>query len=145
MTLGNKSSIVASEFRPLKKNVFVTDLDGGMHVTKGGIIRPDDNMSATGIRPRWACVWAIGPDVEDIKVGEWVFIEHARWTNSIDLRLPSGSVRVWKVDWPAAVLLAMQDDPREVNLDSLPRVQHPTMTYSNVRSLSPAIIKTRNG
>jgi hypothetical protein len=144
MTLGNKNTVTAGGFQPLKKNVFVTGLDSGPTITAGGIIRPDDNMSATGIRPRWACVWAIGPEVEDIKVGEWVFIEHARWTNSIDIRLPSGTVRVWKVDWPAAVLLASADDPREAQLDTLPQVRYPTMMHSNVRSLSPAIIRTRN-
>jgi hypothetical protein len=144
MTLGNKSSITASEFRPLRKNVFVTDLDSGMHVTAGGIIRPDDNMSETGIRSRWARVWAIGPEVEDLTVGEWIFVEHARWTNSIDIDLPSGRVRVWKVDWPNAVMLASPDDPREAQLSSLPRTERLQAKNSNVRSLSPAIIRNRN-
>jgi hypothetical protein len=144
MALGNKNSVTADSFQPIKTNVFVTDLDHGPTVTQGGIIRPDDNMSATGIRPRWACVWAIGPEVEDIKVGEWVFIEHARWTNSIDIRLPEGNVRVWKVDWPNGVLLAAQDDPRETSLTDLPKVRYPTLAVSNSKSVAPAIIKQRN-
>lgn len=144
MTLGNKSSVKADDFHPLHKNVFVTDLDSGLHVTAGGIIRPDDNMSNTGIRSRWARVWAIGPEVEDVAVGEWIFIEHARWTNSIDLDLPAGRVRVWKVDWPEACMLASANDPREMQLDTLPKVNNLEAQHSTIRSVAPAIIRNRN-
>lgn len=144
MTLGNKNSIKADGFQPLKANVFVTDLDSGLHMTAGGIIRPDDNMSETGIRSRWARVWAIGPEVKDLAVGEWVYVEHARWTNSIDIDLPSGRVRVWRVDWPNAVMLASPDDPREARLDDLPKIARLQAPHAKVTSLSPAIIRSRN-
>ena len=108
-----QNEIKADGFRPLHENVFVTDLDNGLHITKGGIIRPDDNMQAQGIRPRWGRVWAIGPEVEDLEVDEWIYDEHARWTNAIDLRMPEGTVRVWRVEYPKSVLLASKEDPRE--------------------------------
>lgn len=105
--------ISAGAFQPLHENVFVTDLDSGMHVTTGGIIRVDDDMAERGIRPRWAKVWAVGPEVTDIKPGEWIYIEHARWTNAIDMNLASGKVKVWRVEYPKSVLLASKEDPRE--------------------------------
>ena len=145
MTLGNKNRIKAENFRPIKDNVFVSDLDSGPHITAGGIIRPDDNRSGTGIHARWARIAFIGPDIkdEDIKVGEWVFIEHARWTNSIDLEFPSGTIRVWKIDWPDSVLLATADDPREAQL-SLPGVKNLQSGKHIGRSIAPSIIRKRN-
>lgn len=141
---GNKHLITATAFRPIKENVFVTDLDSGPHQTAGGIIIPDDNATVSGIHPRWARVWAIGPKVTGLEVGEWVYIEHGRWTLSIDLSLPDGVVRIWKVDWPDAVLLAALEDPREWHQISLGAVSHPQSSKHVVRSKAP-IIKRFHG
>jgi len=139
MALGNKNRIKADGFRPIRDNVFVSDLDSGPHQTAAGIIIPDDNMNERGIRPRWGRVWAIGPDVQEIAVGEWVFIEHARWTNSIDLELPEGVVRIWKIEWPESVLLAASDDPREFYEATLKEVRHPQSEHHLVTSKAPII------
>lgn len=136
---GNFNCIKATAFRPLKENVFVTDLDSGPHETAGGIIIPDDNATVRGIHPRWGRVWAIGPDVQGIEVGEWVYIEHARWTLAIDLDLPDGVVRIWKIDWPEAVLLAAPVDPREWHQTTLKAVSHPQSDKHHVRSKAPII------
>jgi hypothetical protein len=107
-----QNQISANGFNPLHENVFVTDLDSGLHITKGGIITVDDDMQFQGIRPRWGRVWAVGPEVKDLVPGEWIYIEHARWTNAINIKLPSGTVKVWRVEYPKAVLLASKEDPR---------------------------------
>lgn len=93
--------------------MFVRDLDSGTKVSKGGIILTDDDMTERGIRERWAQVWAVGPEVEDVQPGDWVLVKHGRWTNSMDFSLPEGEVRVWRIDYPEAVLLVSKDDPRE--------------------------------
>jgi co-chaperonin GroES (HSP10) len=105
--------IKAESLAPLKKNVFVSDLDRGMRVTPRGIIIPDDNMKEQGIHPRWGCVFAVGPEVDDLSPGDWVYVEHGRWTNGIDLELPDGTVRIWRVEYPKSVLLACDHDPRD--------------------------------
>jgi co-chaperonin GroES (HSP10) len=105
--------IKAESFTPLKNNVFVTALDSGERRSAGGIIIPDDNMKERGIRPRWGMIYAVGPDVDDLQPGDWVYVEHGRWTNGIDFDLPDGVVRVWRVDYPKAVLLASDIDPRD--------------------------------
>jgi hypothetical protein len=102
--------------KPLRDTVFVSDLDSGMKMTAGGIIVPDDNMKEHGIRPRWGRVCAVGPEVDDIAVGEWLLIEHGRWTNRIDVPTENGSVGIWKIDYPQAVLLACDEDPRLQNV-----------------------------
>jgi co-chaperonin GroES (HSP10) len=105
--------IIAESFRPTKDNVFVSDLDHGMQVTRAGIIIPDDDMAERGIRPRWGKVWRIGPEVTEITPGEWVLIEHGRWTTGIEMELATETVRVWRIEWPKAVLAASDTDPRE--------------------------------
>lgn len=114
-----KTRIKATGFRPLKDHVFVTDLDSGPHRTAAGILIPDDNMTERGVRPRWARVWCVGPDVSEIAPGEWVLVEHARWTTAIELELPEHTVRMWRIEWPKAVLLAADRDPREYRTTSL--------------------------
>ena len=90
-------------------------MDSGVRQTKGGLILADDDMRESGIRNRWAKVWKVGPDVDDITVGEWVLVEHGRWTNGLDLEVEDGSiVRIWNIDYPNGVLLVSDgDDPRE--------------------------------
>lgn len=137
--LGNKNQITVEAFRPLKNNVFVTDLDSGPHATAAGIIIPDDNFSERGVHPRWARVWAIGPEVQDIEIGEWIYVQHARWTNSIDLAMPKGVVRIWRVEWPESVLLAAAEDPRTVLPITLGTIQHPQSEQHRITSKAPII------
>jgi hypothetical protein len=103
--------IKASAFKPYKGKVFVTEIDRGDRVTKGGLIVLDDNMTNRGIRARWAKVWAVGADVEDISVGEWVLVEHGRWTNRITIELADGEVDVWRIDYPEAALVVSDEKP----------------------------------
>ena len=103
--------IKTDSFRPYKGKVFVTDIDRGDKITKGGIIITDDNMTNRGIRARWAKVWAIGDDVQDIKVGDWVLVEHGRWTNRITIETSAGDVDVWRIEYPEAALIVSDEKP----------------------------------
>lgn len=107
-----KSTITAKSFKPLRDNVLVTDLESGERRTKAGILLADDDMKDYGVRERWARVWAVGPDVKDeISPGEWILVKHGRWTPGMVLDLPEGEVKVWRVDWPDAVLMAAPKRP----------------------------------
>jgi len=107
-----KHFITATNFHPIKDNVFVTDLDHGPSRTFGGIIIPDDNMTERGVRDRWGRVWAIGPDVVDISVGEWVLVKHGRWTTGIEMEINGKRETVWRIEFPDAVMLVSDTDPR---------------------------------
>lgn len=100
-------------FRPMKGKIFVSDLERGMTKTAGGIIITDDNMTNGGIRPRWGKVVMVASDVEDVRVGEWILVEHGRWTMGMDYidSDTGGKVMVWMVE-PKAMLLATDEDPR---------------------------------
>ena len=88
MAFGESVSVfhkIKGTITPLKKRVLVSDMHFGMTKTKGGIILQDDDGSADGVHPRWAKVYAIGKDQEDVKVGQWVLVAHGRWTRYIKL------------------------------------------------------------
>jgi hypothetical protein len=105
-------AIKASKFKPTKGKIFVTDLERGAQKTAGGIIIPDDNMKETGIRERWGRVWRTGEDVDVVSEGEWLLMEHGRWTLAIDMEDDDGNeFPVWMID-EAAILLVSDIDQR---------------------------------
>jgi co-chaperonin GroES (HSP10) len=103
----------ANSFKPHADKVFVAELERGDRKTSGGIILADDDMKNHGIRPRWGQVWKVGSNVIDVKPGDWLFIEHGRWTYGMDFETDDGRiVRVWHIDFPDAALLQSDEDPR---------------------------------
>lgn len=112
-----KNPVRASGIRPIRDKVFVTDLESGAQTTTGGIIIPDDDMTERGVRERWARIHAVGPDVVGLKAGDWVLLKHGRWTNGIDVADGNGeTTRIWSVDYPDAVLVVTDSDPRRPRL-----------------------------
>lgn len=72
--------------KPIRNRVIVSDMFFGEQTTKGGLIIKDDDGTTRGIYPRWACVYAKGPEnTDEYDVGDWILIEHGRWTRSIKI------------------------------------------------------------
>jgi co-chaperonin GroES (HSP10) len=105
-------TIKAKKLQPLKNKVFVEEMESGPTITSSGLILPDDNMKESGVKPRWSKVYAVGPDVDDLKPGDWVLTKHARWSLGIDLELEDRTVRIWQVEYPESVELVSEEDPR---------------------------------
>ena len=80
--------VEAENIRPIKDHVLVEDMDFQAQTTKGGIILVNDDATTSGIRPRWAKVYSIGPEQEEIKVDEWVLVDHGRWTRGVLMQNP---------------------------------------------------------
>ena len=69
---------------PITNRVIVRDMYFGEQVSSGGIIVKNDDGTSRGIYPRWAKVYAKGPDnTDEYDVGDWILIEHGRWTRSV--------------------------------------------------------------
>ena len=72
--------------RALSKDILVVDMDMGDMTTSSGIVIQSDDGKAHGVKPRWAKVYKVGSEVDiDVKVGQWVLIEHGRWTRKINI------------------------------------------------------------
>jgi hypothetical protein len=103
--------IKQTELRALKKDVLVTDMSFDHRITQSGLIMLNDNGTSLGIRPRWGQVYAVGPQQQDVTVGQWVLVAHGRWTRGITVETPEGKVTLRKVD-PNDILL-VSDQPME--------------------------------
>jgi hypothetical protein len=84
--------------KPLGSSVIVDGMDFTERFTAGGIVLLGDDGKSSGIRPRWARVFAVGPEQEDVKVGEWICIAHGRWSRGIEIQDETGTHTIRKVD-----------------------------------------------
>ena len=109
---------VQGKIKPLKKRVLVSNMHFGMLKTKNGVILPDDDGTAAGTRPRWAKVYAVGPQQQDVEIGQWVLIAHGRWTRQVMLDQGDIDVDVRMVD-ENDILLISEDEP-DVNTITAP-------------------------
>jgi hypothetical protein len=66
--------------RAIKDHVIVKNMDFGQMVSTGGIVIQSDNAKLHGVKPRWAEIYKVGPEQQDYTVGQWILIEHGRWT-----------------------------------------------------------------
>lgn len=94
---------------PLHDHIIVSDMAFDQRITSGGIVLLNDDMKSAGIRPRWAKVYAIGPEQLDVEVGQYILISHGRWTRGIKIDDGNGEKVIRKVD-PNDVLL-VSDEP----------------------------------
>lgn len=101
--------IKIKELRALKDSVVVTDMEFSERITSSGIIIPNDDMKNSGIRPRWARVYAVGPEQKSIEIGQYILIAHGRWTRGIKIEDAEGEKIVRKVD--VNDILAVSDEP----------------------------------
>ena len=108
---------------PIRDHVLITDMSFEEQRTKWGLIIQSDDGKSEGIKPRWGRVWAIGPKQTEVKVGEWILVEHGRWTRGFDLENEDGTVTtVRRVDTKGIMLSA--DEPSTDISFGLASVQH---------------------
>lgn len=93
----------------LYDNIIVSDMSFDARITSSGIILPSDDTKLAGIRPRWAKVYAIGPEQKSVNVGQYVLIAHGRWTRGVKIEDVEGEKTIRKVD-PNDVLM-VSDEP----------------------------------
>ena len=101
------------KIKAIKNRVIATEMEKGEVKTAGGIVIPDDNGKHYGIRARWGKVLSIGPDVKaDIKVGDWICVEHGRWTRPMELREGDEVTTIWGIE-EESILLVSEEQPVE--------------------------------
>lgn len=110
---------VKGKLTPIRNRVIVSDMFFGEQKTQSGLIIRDDNGTTRGIYPRWGKVYAKGPDNnEEYNVGDWVLIDHGRWTRAvvmddgdgeIELRMVEAeSIFLWSDSKPDGVVLGKE-------------------------------------
>jgi len=107
---GGKQYTVDNDITPLKKRILVSHMQFGETKSKGGIILVDDDGSAGGIHPRWAKVYAIGNQQDDVEVGQWLMVAHGRWSRAFKVRKDGTELEVRMID-ENDILLVSDDEP----------------------------------
>jgi len=86
---------------------------GEMKTATGIIIQSDDGKNH-GIKPRWGKVFAVGPEQKDVKVGDWILVEHGRWTRKFPVEFENGEVvELQKVETKS--IIGWQEEEPNVN------------------------------
>ena len=100
--------------KPLKDKVFVSDMNFGTQTLSSGLVIPSANGKSEGISPRWGKVWAVGPDQTEVQIGDWILIEHGRWTRTIEHEDDDGTViEVFMVD-NSAIMMVTDEEPQDM-------------------------------
>ncbi len=107
---------VKGKIVPIRDHVLVSDMDFGMQKTQSGILITSDNGKSSGVKPRWGRVWAIGPEQKDVKVGDWICIEHGRWTRTIELEQDDGSILELRRVETSAIMMSADEKPGDVDI-----------------------------
>tara|TARA_B100001057_G_scaffold478997_1_gene550100 strand:+ start:3115 stop:3558 length:444 start_codon:yes stop_codon:yes gene_type:complete len=107
---GGKQYTVDNDITPLKKRVLVSHMHFGETKSKGGIILMDDDGTAGGVHPRWAKVYAVGNQQEDVKVGQWLMIAHGRWSRAFKVAKEGVELEVRMID-ENDILLVSDTEP----------------------------------
>ncbi len=104
---------------PVGNKIILTNMDTGFKKLNG-IIHLDDSTAEAGdrgIRPRWAEVYAVGPEQTDVAVGDWVLMQHGRWSQGQDLRLSeTESIRFWLGDPEGILGVSDNGKPPEIQV-----------------------------
>lgn len=94
--------------RAIRDHVIITDMYFGEMKTSSGIVIQSDNAKAHGVKPRWGRVYKVGPEQQDVKEGQWVLVEHGRWTRKFTIDDGEGVKEIQRVDVPA--IMAVSDE-----------------------------------
>lgn len=103
--------ISKDKFKPIGEHVIVYDMVFDERISRGGIIIPNDDMKSAGIRPRWAQIYAVGPEQNNPELvpGKWICISHGRWTRGVDIQDETGEHTIRRVD--INDILLVSDEP----------------------------------
>lgn len=87
-----------NQLRALHDHILVCDMQFDSRISHGGIILLSGDKKLEGIHPRWARVYAVGPNQKEVRVGQYVCISHGRWTRGIEITDDDGEKIVRRID-----------------------------------------------
>ena len=96
----------------IKDHILVSEMAFKERKLSSGIVLLNDDGKTSGIRPRWAKVYAVGPEQTEIQVGQWIFVEHGRWSRGIEVEVNDEQLTLRRVD-PKSIIFVSDEEPNE--------------------------------
>lgn len=116
---------VVKDLFPLRDHVIATDMDFSGRKLSTGIVLLGDDGTTAGIRPRWCKVFRVGPEQKDVKIGQWILVEHGRWTRGLKIEMAGEEIIVRRID--TAAIIGVQDEvPDDDTLSTAVQAQKKT-------------------
>jgi hypothetical protein len=94
----------------IRDHILVTEMAFKERKLSSGILLLNDDGKTSGIRPRWAKVYAVGPEQTEIQVGQWIFVEHGRWSRGIEVEVDGEQLTLRRVD-PKSIIFVSDQEP----------------------------------
>jgi co-chaperonin GroES (HSP10) len=105
---------IEGEIKPLRDSIIVTEMSFEARQLSSGIVLLGDDGKTDGIRPRWARVYAIGPEQQEVRVGQWVLVEHGRWSRGLKIIKNGEEITIRRAD-PKAVIFVSDNEPEHID------------------------------
>ena len=115
--------------KPLSNNVIVRDMSFEGRTLDSGIVLLGDDGKTDGIRPRWARVYAVGPEQTDVTVGQWVLLEHGRWGRGIKITQEGEELTIRRAD-PEAIMMVSDTEPESETIANSVHAERKTRDYA---------------
>jgi len=115
--------------KPLRNNIIVRDMNFEGRVLDSGIVLLGDDGKTDGIRPRWARVYAVGPEQTDVTVGQWVLLEHGRWSRGIKIQQDGEEFTIRRAD-PEAIMMISDEEPEAETISTSVHAERKTRAFA---------------
>jgi len=116
--------------KPLHDHVIVTEMNFKDRTLSSGIVLLGDDAKTAGIRPRWAQVYAVGPDQKDVAVGQWILVEHGRWTRGSEVEIDGEEMTIRRIDATAILMVSDEAPNHDDNVSTAVQAESKTRDYS---------------
>jgi co-chaperonin GroES (HSP10) len=108
--IGYKFTNKIKGLTPIRDHVIVADMNFSGRQLSSGVILLGDDGTSNGIRPRWAKVFAVGPDQKQVTPGQWVLVEHGRWSRGVEVEIDNQHYTLRRVD-PECMIFVSDEEP----------------------------------
>lgn len=116
-------SVIKGKLRPLRDKVIVTDMNFGEGKTKSGIVLTSDDGKSSGLHSRWCRVLFVGDEQKDIHVGQWLLMQHGRWTRGMKYEDDGGNeITIHMIDLEGVLVVTDEkpdDDDERVKVGAM--------------------------
>ena len=116
--------------KPLGENIIVRDMSFDVRTLDSGIVLLSDDGKTDGIRPRWAQVYATGPEQTDVTVGQWVLVEHGRWSRGIKITQNGEELTIRRAD-PEAIMMVSDEHPQSETIANSVHAERKTRAFAD--------------
>lgn len=127
--IGYKFANKVKKLIPLRDHVLATDMNFGQRTLSSGLILLGDDGKTDGIRPRWCRVYAVGPEQKDVVPGQWILVEHGRWTRGVEVEIDEVQFTVRRIDADAIMMVSDEEPAYDDNVSTAVHAERKTREY----------------